>query len=182
MKNTALGSISLKFIDIMIGVVLGLGFQWWPNLQEGWQYIAFIFAYVDLVDYWIDYSPSLRRFPPRRELDLLLDVAIIFAMFLYIYSAQLPLAYFLGAYALFNAIDILWLWRARVEYQPTGRDRAFVDTWIVFNSIEILYTLGIILGSRIVPLPAIAYLASFIALRLATRVFASLKYKKVYFI
>ena len=39
---------SLKFIDIMIGVVLGLGFQWWPLLQEPWQYVAFIFVYLNI--------------------------------------------------------------------------------------------------------------------------------------
>ena len=44
----------------MVGVVLGLGFQWWPLLKEPWQYTAFIFVYLDIVDYWIDRSEERR--------------------------------------------------------------------------------------------------------------------------
>jgi len=32
-----LKNFSLKFVDIMVGIVLGLGFQWWPELHEPWQ-------------------------------------------------------------------------------------------------------------------------------------------------
>ena len=76
----------------MIAVVLGLGFQWWPALTEPWHYIAFIFVYVDIVDYWMDYGPSLKKFPPKREIDIILDILIMFALFLYIFIVGAALA------------------------------------------------------------------------------------------
>ena len=176
-----LANISLKFMDIMIGVVLGLGFQWWPNLNEPWQYAAFIFVYVDLVDYWIDYSSALKRFPPKRELDIMLDVAVIFMMFLYIYSTQLSIIYFLISFGAFKLVDTLWLARVRVEYHPEGREERFVQTWIRYNLVEIIYTGGLLLVMLNYTMPALTILIAFVVLRLATRALASLQYKEVYF-
>ena len=176
-----LSNVSLKFVDIMIGVVLGLGFQWWPNLIEPWQYVAFIFVYIDLVDYWIDYSSALKAFPPKRELNIMLDVAVIFMMFLYIYSTQLTMLYFLLSFAAFRVVDTLSLARTSHEYHPTGRERRFVRAWITMNAIELLYTavlLAVVFKSN---LAALTMLGLFIALRIGTRVYASLQYKKVYF-
>lgn len=172
---------SLKFIDIMIGVVLGLGFQWWPNLQESWQYLAFAFAYVDIIDYWIDYSPSLKKFPPKRELDLILDVAIMFSLFLYIYAAQTTIWYLFAAFIAFRAADALWLLRARHEHQPTHLDKVFLDTWLQFDLIEITVALGLIGASSWLKFAPIGILIAFIVFRVAMRVLASFRYKKVYF-
>lgn len=177
-----LGNIGLRFIDVMIGIILGLGFQWWPNLGEFWQYLAFIFVYFDITDYWIDYSPSLKRFPPKREFDLLIDMAIMFSIFLYIYATQLAIIYFLGAYILFNAFDIIWLARARYDYSPTGSDGAFLSAWITFNGVEIIYTLALIAGVWFFTMPALTTLLIFITLRILTRVLASIRYKRVYFL
>src|SRR3989344_4530791 len=176
-----LTNISLKFMDIMIGVVLGLGFQWWPNLHEPWQYAAFIFVYVDLVDYWIDYSSALKRFPPKRELDIMLDVAVIFMMFLYIYSTQLSILYFLVSFGAFKIVDTLWLARVRIEYHPEGREEKFVHAWIRYNLAEIFYTGGLLLTTMIYPMAALSLLGIFAILRLATRILASLHYKEIYF-
>src|SRR5687768_14211625 len=99
MKN-----FSLKFIDIMIGIVLGLGFQWWIILQQPWQYIAFVFVYFDIVDNWIDYSHSLKKFPPKREIDVFLDLSIMFVFFLYIYTTQLTIVYFLITFIVFKVL------------------------------------------------------------------------------
>jgi hypothetical protein len=168
-------------MDIMIGVVLGLGFQWWPNLHEPWQYAAFIFVYLDLVDYWIDYSSSLKKFPPKRELDIMLDVAVIFMMFLYIYSTQLSVFYFLLSFGTFKLIDTFWLLRVKSEYQLQGREGKFVIAWLWHNCGEILYTgILLLLVTYYVP-PALTVLGIFVALRLTTRVLASLQYKEVYF-
>lgn len=176
-----LGNISLKFMDIMIGVVLGLGFQWWPNLHEPWQYAAFIFVYLDLVDYWIDYSSSLKRFPPRRELDIMLDVAVVFTMFLYIYATQLSILYFILNFVAFKIVDTLWLVRVRSEYHPSGREKQFVHAWIWYNIVEIVYTGGLVLLTLSYPLSALTLIGTFIMLRIATRILASLQYKEVYF-
>lgn len=174
-----LGSLTIKFIDIMIGVVLGLGFQWWGSLQEPWQFAAFIFVYFDLVDYWVDYSASLKKLPPRRELGMLLDVAVVFTMFLYIYATQLPLMYFLLAFIGFRLVDILCLLRAKAENRPTPHEAKFLRAWMVNNTVEALYTAGLLLVIGNFS-PAVL-LGVFIVLRLATRVWASLQYKKVYF-
>jgi hypothetical protein len=176
-----LGKLSIKFLDIMIGVVLGLGFQWWPNLNQPWEFAAFIFVYFDLVDYWIDYSASIKKFPPRKELGILLDVAVIFTMFLYIYTTQLTLVYFLAAFVLFRVVDTLCLWRTRIEHRPAGRDSRFVQAWINNNLIEVAYSVGLVwlAYEQVFSVPVL--LGTFIVLRLATRVIASLQYKEVYF-
>ena len=176
MKN-----FSLKFMDIMMGLVLGLGFQWWPALKEPWQYAAFVFVYLDIVDYWIDYSPSLKKFPPKRELDVLLDVGIMFTLFLYIYSAQLTIIYFLSVFAVFMILDFLWLLSSKREYSPTGTDKLFVDAWLRFNLIEAAFAACLTGFVFIFPLPPLITLIIFITFRVVTRILASLQYKKVHF-
>lgn len=176
-----LSNVSLKFVDIMIGVVLGLGFQWWPNLVEPWQYLAFIFVYIDLVDYWIDYSSALKAFPPKRELNIMLDVAIIFTMFLYIYSTQLSILYFLLGFGAFRIADTLSLWRTKREYHLTSRENKFVRAWVRMNTIEIFLTSGFVAAAAYLPVVPLYLLLTYIGVRLATRVIASFQYKKVYF-
>src|SRR3989338_7245142 len=176
MKN-----FSIKFIDIMVGVVLGLGFQWWPLLKEPWQYAAFIFVYLDIVDYWIDYSPSLKRFPPKSEIDVMLDVGIMFSLFLYIYATQLTLVYFLAAFVVFKVLDYLWLLSSKYEYHPTGAEKLFVDTWLAFNLVEAIVAIILIVVMLSVAVPELMFLLVFIAFRVIMRIFASVKYKKVHF-
>jgi hypothetical protein len=177
MKN-----FSLKFIDIMIGIVLGLGFQWWVALQYPWQYIAFIFVYFDIVDYWIDYSPSLKKFPPKREIDVLLDLSIMFTLFLYIYSTQLTIVYFLTTFIIFRVLDYLWLLSSRYEYKPTGLDKLFLDTWMHFNLFEAVAS-GILIGlSALFAFDPLVVLVLFIVVRVIVRVAASFRYKKIHFV
>lgn len=176
MKN-----FSLKFIDIMVGIILGLGFQGWLNLQESWQYVAFIFVYVDIVDYWIDYGPSLKKFPPKKEIDVLLDIAIMFALFLYIYTTQLKIVYFLSAFILFMILDYFWLLSSKYEYRPIGTDKIFVDTWMKFNLIEAVGTAIIIILAIFFSLSSLISISAYIVFRVITRILASWKYKKVHF-
>ena len=177
MKN-----FSFKFLDIMLGIVMGLGFQWWPELKEPWQYVVFVFVYLDIVDYWIDYGPALKKFPPKREIDVLLDVSIMFALFLYIYSTQISLTYFLGAFILLRVLDYFWLLSSKSEYHPTGQDKAFVDTWLSFNLIECAVSLGLILCKLFTPLSSLVLLSIFIVCRILIRFAASWKYKKIHFL
>lgn len=177
MKN-----FSLKFIDIMIGVVLGLGFQWWPLLQQPWQYIAFIFVYLDIADYWIDYSPSLKKFPPKLEIDVLLDIGIMFILFLYIYATQLTITYFLTVFIVFRIMDYLWLLSSKHEYLPTGTDKLFVDTWLRFNLIEAAITAGIASLLYLISVDPLIILSTWIIFRVIMRISASLQYKKVHFV
>lgn len=177
MKN-----FSLKFLDIMVGLVLGLGFQWWPELHEPWQYIAFIYAYIDIVDYWIDYGPSLRKFPPKREIDVFLDVGIMFSLFLYIYAAQKTPIYFFAAHIILCILDYFWLYSSDLEYKPTGIDGKFVHTWMRFNLIEAFVTLLFIAAAYSTSVSSLYLILGFVAFRLLTRVMASLEYKKVHFV
>ncbi|OHA17984.1 MAG: hypothetical protein A2664_01390 [Candidatus Taylorbacteria bacterium RIFCSPHIGHO2_01_FULL_46_22b] len=166
----------------MIGIVLGLGFQWWPNLHEPWQYIAFIFVYIDIVDYWMDYGPSLKKFPPKREIDVMLDVAIMFALFLYIYTTQLSLTYFFGAFILTRILDYFWLLSSKQEYQPSGVDAVYINSWLRFNLIESVtagFLFWIALSSII---PVLTILLIFIGLRVIIRILASWQYKKIHFV
>lgn len=161
---------------------MGLGFQWWPVLHEPWQYVAFIFAYMDIVDYWIDYGPSLKKFPPKREVDVFLDVAIMFSLFLYIYSAQKTPIYFFSAHIILCLLDYFWLYSSDKEYKPTGIDGKFVHTWMKFNLVESFITLLFILAGYFTSFTALTLVLAFIVFRIITRALASLEYKKVHFV
>ncbi len=162
-------------------MVLGLGFQWWPLLQYPWQYAAFVFAYFDIVDYWIDYSPSLKKFPPKREIDVMLDVVIMFALFLYVYATQLTITYFLIVFIVWKVLDYFWLLSSRHEYLPTGTDKMFVDTWMQFNLIEIVISAILIGGVILFNIEPLVIIIAFILFRIIVRVLASIRYKKVHF-
>lgn len=166
----------------MIGIVLGLGFQWWPFLSSPWQYIAFVFVYLDIVDYWIDYAPSLKKFPPKREIDVFLDLGIMFVLFLYIYSTQLTIIYFLATFVAFKILDYFWLWSSEREYIPVGTDKIFVDTWMGFNLLEIIFSVLLISVTFWLDLSSLIAVLIFIVFRIIVRVAASFRYKKVHFV
>lgn len=169
---------ALKFIDIMIGIVLGLGFQWWDNLHEPWQYIAFFFAYLSVIDYWIDYNPVVKKFPPKNELSLITDVGVLFSMFLLIYSAQKTLAYFFIAFAVFRIADIFWLLRVKHDFTLPKSEKIYFDTWIIFELIEAIVAIGLLIAFQYPPLMVILV---FIIFRIGMRVAASFRYKSVHF-
>ncbi len=165
----------------MVGVVLGLGFQWWPALHQNWQQLLFVFVYFDVIDYWIDYNPSLKKFPPKREIDVILDISIVFALFLYIYSTQLAIQNLFVAFVLFKALDFIWLWSSKVEYRPTGENKDFVDTWLEIDAVEILITSGLIFLGLNHALSPLLLTTGFIFIRVALRIAASWRYKKIHF-
>jgi hypothetical protein len=176
-----MNNFSLKFIDVMIGMVLGLGFQWWPELHEPWQYIAFIFAYIDVVDYWIDYGPSLKKFPPKYSRDVFLDIAIMFTLFLYIFSTQHTIQYFLISFISWRVLDTLWLVSSRAEYHPKKGDKLSVDTWIRMDLLESVLSIILLIVAVVVPLSSLIALLLFIVYRVSIRFIASSKYNMVYF-
>jgi hypothetical protein len=165
----------------MIGIILGLGFQWWPVLQEPWQYVAFIFVYFDIVDYWIDYSPSLKKWPPKREIDVLLDLSIVFVLFFYIYSTQLTLFHFFASFILLKMLDYLWLVSSNYEYRPQGRDKLFMDTWIKLNLMEAFVVVLLILAFFGFSAQPLLFILLFIFFRVGVRIFASNQYKSIHF-
>jgi len=178
MKTT---SFSIRFIDIMIGVVLGIGFTWWPKLVDPWQYIAFLFVYVDIVDYWVDYVPALRKVPPRRELDLFIDVAIVFSLFLSIFATQVTITYFLGALILVRILDIAWILRARRDH-AAHPDISFLSIWMYFDIAEIIgFALLLFVGTAY-SLTSFVQIIIVVLFWIIMRVFAGLKYKKIHFV
>ena len=172
----------LKFIDIMVGVVLGLGFQWWPELREPWQYIAFVFAYLNLIDYWIDYNPIAKRYPLRHELtEVLIHTLIIFGMFLLVFGSQKTLPYFLYSFAFYRLADILWIWRMKKEHTIPHHDMIFMNTWHVYDAVEMFSAIAIGFAAAHNVLGPTSALLIFIVIRVATRIASSTHYKKVFF-
>ena len=173
---------SLKFLDIMIGLVLGLGFQWWPQLDKPWQYLAFVFVYLDIIDHWIDYGPTLRKFPPKREVDILLNVAIMFTFFFYIYTTQLDIIYFLASFVAFRLLDFLWLLRSKYEYKPVGSDKTYVHMWLVYDALEMVMTGGLIAATFLFPaVSSLSLIFIYVVVRILIRITASWEYKKIHF-
>lgn len=171
-----------KFMDIMMGVVLGLGFQWWPNLHEPWQFAAFIFAYIIIIDYWVDTAAALKKFPPKRELDIVLDVATMFSFFLFIYYAQATIIHFLAVFVAFRILDALWIFRVKNEYSLTPHDDLVMNTWLVADFIEAAVAASLIAANYFLSKQTpIMLLAIFVSLWLVTRIWSSLRYKRIYF-
>ena len=166
----------------MMGLVLGLGFQWWPELDQPWQYIAFIFIYLDVVDYWIEYSPTLKKWPPKREIDVMLDIAIMFSMFLYIYSTTQPtIIYLLVSAMLVKTLDYFWLLSSKIEFHPVGIDKVYMDTWLRLDIVIVATTAVILFLSYFLLLPPLQTLFIYIITRLSLRIIASLAYGKVHY-
>ncbi len=180
MKKINIKNFSIKFIDIMIGIVLGLGFQWWSILKEPWQFIAFVFVYLDIVDFWIDYGPSLRKFPPKKEINVFLDLAICFSLFLYIYSTQYTVEYFIMMFGLIKIFDFAWLLSSKLEYQPANFDKKYLDTWMIIDGVEVMIVALIIFLTSLTSLSSLTILIIFIIVRIITRIIASFNYKKIY--
>jgi len=177
----SLKDFTIKFIDIIIGIVLGFGFQSWANITETWQYVAFFFAYLTVVDYWIDYIPTVRKFPPKSEIDLLGDIAILFLMFLLIYATQFTVTYFLIVYAIFRIVDDLWMTHIRYQYQLSNRDKLFFNTWFIFGSIECLVAILLVVLISIFHFAPLMIFAIFVIFRIIMRVLGSLRYKSFNF-
>jgi hypothetical protein len=165
----------------MISIVLGLGFQWWVELREPWQYIAFIFAYIDIVDYWIDFSGMAKSLPPKKELGLMIDVGLMFSLFAYIYTAQTTIIYFLLSFILFRVLDFCSLLSLKREHHPKGSHLIFANTWLKINFFEIVFSFGIILYGQYSVVTSLVSLFVFIIFRIITRVVSVMRYKHVHF-
>lgn len=181
MQHNPLHQFGMKFIDVMIGIVLGLGFQWWPDLEHPWQYLAFIFVYLNLVDYWIDYGPTLKKYPLKREIDVILHTFLVFTMFFLIISTLQTVTYFLLAFILYRVGDLIWIYRMRKEFHIPVADRPFFTTWTLFDCTEILGALILFGLLHVIAIdPLVAFLV-FATLRITTRVLASVRYQQFYF-
>lgn len=171
----------LKFIDIMVGVVLGLGFQWWADLRELWQYIAFIFAYLTVIDYWVDYNPIANKYALKLEIDVLIHTLIIFGMFLLLFSPLKNLAYFFYSFAFYRLADILWLWRIKSHHTIPKNDLKFMNTWQIYDWVEAVTAVLMATISAQYSFNPVYILLVFIFIRAITRILSSLRYQKAFF-
>lgn len=172
---------SSKLLDIMIGVILGLGFQWWPDLKEPWQFIAFVIVYLLIIDYWIDTASALKKFPPKRELDIIIDVALMFSFFLFIYSTKNTITYFLFAFILFRALDIIWIFRAKSEYKILNHDALVMNTWLLSDAVDVAMASALLAVDYYQKPLELVLLGVFIAFWLVIRILSSFRYKRVFF-
>lgn len=165
----------------MVGVVLGLGFQWWIDLKEPWQYLAFAFAYLNIIDYWVDYNPLAKKYALKLEIDVILHTLIIFGMFLFIFSTQKSIFYFLVSFAVYRVADILWIWRIKSEHKIPSRDLIFLDTWFLYDFVEVFISAGLYVLAHFGVLSPLSVLVVFICARIITRTIESKRYKKVFY-
>lgn len=171
----------LKFTDIILGVILGLGFQWWPALSEPWQYLAFVFVYLNLIDFWIDYTPALKRFPLKNEIDVFIHTLIFFAMFFLIYTTQGSIVYFFGSYLLYRIGDIIWITRVIKTFRPPARDMVFWKTWLRQDAVEVLVVVACSAIAMTTSVSPLVLIVVFILARVLTRIYSSVAYQKVYY-
>jgi hypothetical protein len=165
----------------MIGIVLGLGFQWWPALTQPWQYIAFIFVYIDIIDYWIDYAASRKKFPSKREVDIILDIAVMFALFLYIYSTQVTINYFLISFLTLSIFDALSIVRTSLQHQLGGAGKDFFGAYLMVDITNAIICGVLVFVATSFSLEPLTTLMIFIGARVVMRIIASIKHKHVFF-
>ena len=127
------------------------------------------------------YGPSLKKFPPKKEIDVLLDVSIVFAMFLFIFTAQLQIWNFLSAYILLMVFDYFWLFSSDREYKPLGHDKLYLETWMRLHVVEVIFATMLILAAKFVLFTApTVVLIIFIIFIVVVRLWGSFRYRRAY--
>ncbi len=109
------GRISKNFVNLMFSVLLVIGLLEWVNVGSMLQYVLFLFTFILIAAYWHD-RKHIRHFPPKSIAGLLVDVLAVFALFLVVKAALLPLGFYFAALAILRAIDALGISRAISEY------------------------------------------------------------------
>ncbi|MBI2084970.1 MAG: hypothetical protein HYT71_00475 [Candidatus Aenigmarchaeota archaeon] len=127
-RVTHYGHLSIKFLDVMFGAIIALGFGQWFSVPEREIifFIAFVFAHTILIDVWINYDPTIRKFPTKNPYFLILDLALIFTMAFLVYYSMFNLQRFLVSAAVLRTIGILWSERPLKEYKIRGSDSSYL--------------------------------------------------------
>lgn len=110
----------------------------------------------------------------------MLDIGIMFTLFLLIYASLRTIPYLLATFIFFCIFDSLWIIRRTREHANMA-DRHIFNTWLKFNTIEIIVAIVLIVLSSYQILMPIAALSVFIIFRAISRIATSFRYKKVYF-
>ncbi len=122
------GHVSIKFLDVMFGAIIALGFGQWFSVseREGLFFMSFLFAHVILIDVWVNYDPIVRKFPTKNPYFLILDLAMIFTMSFLIYYSMFHLQRFLLSIIALRLAGIFWSERPLKEYKLNGSDAAYL--------------------------------------------------------
>ncbi|VVB61082.1 Uncharacterised protein [uncultured archaeon] len=115
------GGASRNFVNLMFSVLLVIGLLEWVDAGSMLQYVLFLFTFVLIIAYWRD-RKHIRHYPPKSTAGLLVDVLAVFALFLVVRSALLPLGFYFAALAILRAIDALGISRAISEYVLKNAD------------------------------------------------------------
>ncbi len=122
------GRLSIKFLDVMFGAIIALGFGQWFSVAERDTifFISFVFAHIMLIDVWINYDPTIRKFPTKNPYFLILDLTLIFTMTFLIYYSMFSLQKFLVAVVALRLIGVVWAERPIREYKIRGTDKSYL--------------------------------------------------------
>ncbi|MEW6619421.1 MAG: hypothetical protein AB1422_08830 [bacterium] len=140
-----------SFIDVMYGVILGIGFSNFEKISSAMGYILFFFTYIVVVSDWIivhetdfekPYSETKWRFAT--------DTIILFVIYKLIYtSSSKEITYYWiwvsGLFILYSFWDILLFFEHGRKKAPTK-----VKVWIITDSIGVvifvLFAILVLLG------------------------------------
>ncbi|MBI4177014.1 MAG: hypothetical protein HY516_01470 [Candidatus Aenigmarchaeota archaeon] len=134
------GHISIKFLDVMFGAIIAIGFGQWFSVSERANifFAAFIFAHIMLIEIWINYDPTVRKYPTKNPYFLILDLALIFTMSFLIYYSMFDLQKFLVSVIALKAVGGLWAERPLKEYKIRGSNLSYLKYMRKRNSLEML--------------------------------------------
>lgn len=110
------GGISYKLVTGLLALILVQGFFDWVGVSDTLQYVLFLFTYTLIVAYWVRHKHSLKRFPPKNGLGVLIDVTAMFVLFLITKAASLQIGFYFAALAVLRAVDALGITRMLSEY------------------------------------------------------------------
>ncbi|MBI4168188.1 MAG: hypothetical protein HY515_04485 [Candidatus Aenigmarchaeota archaeon] len=122
------GHISIKFLDVMFGAIIAIGFGQWFAVSDRATvfFAAFLFAHIMLIEIWINYDPTVRKFPTKNPYFLILDLALIFNMSFLIYYSMFDLQKFLMSIIALKVVGGLWAERPLKEYKIRGSNLSYL--------------------------------------------------------
>ena len=151
------GSTSYKIVTALFALILAQGLFDWIGVSNTLQYVLFLFTYILIVAYWVRHKHSLKRFPPKNRLGILIDVTAMFVLFLITKAASLQLGFYFAALAVLRAVDALGISRMLSEYVVKRVERLKFNTlrkiyfleamiYVLFESLSFNYGLPNVFG------------------------------------
>ncbi len=173
------GHVSIKFLDVMFGAIIAIGFgQWFAvSERESLFFVSFLFAHVMLIDVWVNYDPTVRKFPTKNPYFLILDLALIFTMSFLIYYSMFNLQRFLLSIIALRLVGVFWSERPLKEYKLNRYDTAYLKYIRNRNFMEAaVFALSFIALTKV---DAYALTGTMIAVWSAFRVYDRVKVKEM---